>query len=338
MDKIFENKNILVTGGSGSIGEEIVKRLLKEDINKLITFGRGENNNFFLKKKLLDKRIECVTGDIRDEASLKKIFAENDFDIIYHAAAMKHVSICERYPLESVKTNILGTNNLVEISKEHNIEKLITISTDKSVNPVNVMGTTKFLAEKITTNAGYSCVRFGNVANSKGSVVPALIHDLLNGNPLSVTDPNVTRFIMRIRDAADLVIEATKYSEGGEIFVLKMKSFKLSDMVEAIKNVAVKRLSVAEKDIRVNYIGRIAGEKLHEDLINSIEQNNTYELNNMYVVYPITNGGHLSSKYKKANLNNYNSLDAAFMSIKELEDIVEEYIDKMGYENNSFIE
>jgi len=333
MDKIFQNKNILVTGGTGSIGEEIVKRLLKEDVNKVITLGREENKNFFLERRLLDKRVQCITGDIRDTTCLKNIFIEDDIDIVYHAAAMKHVSICEKFPLESVKTNILGTYNLVEVAKENEVKKFITVSTDKAVNPINVLGSTKFLAEKITTNAGFSCVRFGNVANSKGSVVPALIGDLLNSNPLNVTDPSVTRFIMRISEAADLVIDATKYSEGGEIFVLKMKAFKLSDMVDVIRDIGTKIFKINEKEIKINYVGLISGEKIHEELINSIEQKNVYDLGNMYVIFPL--GISPSNKgCKKIELNNYSSSEAELVSKLELENIVKEYIEKLNYRTN----
>lgn len=327
--KIIENKNILVTGGTGSIGQEIVKILLTQKVNKIITFGREENKNFFLKRRLCDNRIKCITGDIRDIQSLKKIFIEEDIDIVYHAAAMKHVNICEEYPLESVKTNVFGTYNLIELAKEYNVKKLITVSTDKAVNPVNVMGSTKFLAEKITLNAGYSCVRFGNVANSKGSVIPALIDDLINGNSLIVTDPNVTRFIMRINEAANLVIDATKYSEGGEIFVLKMKAFKLSDMVEVIEKIGKEIFEINEKDIKIKYLGLIAGEKMHEDLINSIEQKNVYDLENMYAIFPL--GITPSNKeYKKIDLNNYNSSEAELISKIEIENIVKEYVDTIN--------
>jgi len=330
MDKIFDNKNILVTGGTGSIGEEIVKRLLKENVGKIITLGREENKNFFLERRLHDKRVKCITGDIRDTTSIRSIFIENDIDIVYHAAAMKHVSICEKFPLESVKTNVFGTYNLIELAKEYNVKKLITVSTDKAVNPVNVMGSTKLLAEKITLNAGYSCVRFGNVANSKGSVIPALIDDLINGNSLIVTDPNVTRFIMRISEAADLVIDATKYSEGGEIFVLKMKAFKLSDMVEVIEKIGKEIFEIKEKDIKIKYLGLIAGEKIHEDLINSIEQKNVYDLGNMYAIFPL--GITPSNKvYKKIELNDYNSSEAELISKIEVENIVREYVDMLDF-------
>ncbi len=332
MDKIFDNKTILVTGGTGSIGEEIVKRLLKENVAKIITLGREENKNFFLERRLRDKRVKCITGDIRDTTCLKSIFIENNIDIIYHTAAMKHVSICEKFPLESVKTNVIGTYNLVEIAKENKVKKFITVSTDKAVNPVNVLGSTKFLAEKITTNAGFSCVRFGNVANSKGSVIPALISDILDGNPLKVTDPNVTRFIMRISEAADLVIDATKYSEGGEIFVLKMKAFKLSDIVEVIGKISTEIFEINEKDVKINYVGLITGEKIHEDLINSIEEKNVYDLGNMYAIFPL--GVSPSNKaYKKIELNNYNSSHAELILKIELEDIVKEYVDTLdlGY-------
>ena len=216
MEEELKGKTVLVTGGTGSIGSEIVKQIFNYEINKVIIFSRDEIKHFLIKKRILNERLETVVGDIRDYRSAQRVFEENDIDLIYHAAAMKHVVLCEDFPIESAKTNIFGTQNIVDLAVKYGVPKLLTISTDKSAYPVNVMGATKFIAEKITLNANYSCVRFGNVANSRGSVIPVFIDSLLNNMPINISDPNVTRF--GIPDAVKLVIKATRY-EKGEIYL-----------------------------------------------------------------------------------------------------------------------
>jgi len=176
-DKL-RGKTVLVTGGTGSIGSEIVKQLLDYEVNKVIIFSRDEIKHFLVKKRILNERLVTVVGDVRDYRSVQRVFEEFNIDLIYHAAAMKHVVICEDFPIESAKTNILGTQNVVDLAIKFGIQKMITISTDKSAYPVNVMGATKFIGERITLNANFSCVRFGNVANSRGSVIPVFIDNL----------------------------------------------------------------------------------------------------------------------------------------------------------------
>ena len=326
MKKELKGKTVLVTGGTGSIGGEIVRQILGYEVNKVIIFSRDEIKHFLIKKRILDERLETVVGDIRDYRSVQRVFEENDIDLIYHAAAMKHVVICEDFPIESAKTNIFGTQNVVDLAIKHGIPKLITISTDKSACPVNVMGATKFIAERITLNANYSCVRFGNVANSRGSVIPVFIDNLLNKKQISITDPNVTRFIIGIPDAVKLVIKATEYAKGGEIFILKMKAFRLGDLLDVILNRIAPRLGISKEDVKVNVTGLIPGEKLHEDLINNTESNRIYELDNMYVI--LKNNKDLS-KYqniKKIDLQEYTSKDVESISKEEIEEIVMKYL------------
>ncbi len=326
----LKGKNVLITGGTGSIGSEIVKQILDYDVNKVIIFSRDEIKHFLIKKRILDDRLETVVGDIRDYRSIRRIFEEFDIDLIYHAAAMKHVVICEDFPIESARTNIFGTQNLVDLGMKYGVPKMITISTDKSTYPVNVMGATKFIAERITLNANYSCVRFGNVANSRGSIIPVLVDNLLNKKPIGITDPNVTRFMIGIPDAVKLVIKATKYAKGGEIFILKMKAFKLGDLLDVIIERIAPKLGLSEKAIEVNVTGLVSGEKLHEDLINSTESNRVCELDDMYMILRNNEDVSKYQNIKKIDLHEYTSKDVELISKDEIEEIVIKYLNKIS--------
>ena len=328
MRKELKGKAVLVTGGTGSIGSEIVKQLLDYEVNKVIIFSRDEIKHFLVKKRILDERLETVVGDVKDYRSVQRVFEENDIDLVYHAAAMKHVVICEDFPIESAKTNIFGTQNVVDLAIKYGVPKLITISTDKSTYPVNVMGATKFIAERITLNANFSCVRFGNVANSRGSVIPVFIDNLLNKKPISITDPKVTRFIIGIPDAVKLVIKATEYAKGRDIFILKMKAFRLGDLLDVILDRIAPRLGTSKEDIEVNVVGLISGEKLHEDLINNTESNRVYELDDMYVILRNNEDVSKYQNLKKTDLHEYTSKDVELISKDDLEGIVMKYFKK----------
>lgn len=322
----LKGKTVFVTGGTGSIGSEIVKQVLDYEVNKVIIFSRDEIKHFLVKKRILDDRLETVVGDVRDYRSIQRVFEENDIDLVYHAAAMKHVVICEDFPIESAKTNIFGTQNVVDLAIKYEVPKLITISTDKSAYPVNVMGASKFIAERITLNASYSCVRFGNVANSRGSVIPVFIDNLLNRKPISITDSNVTRFIIGIPDAVKLVIKATEYARGGEIFILKMKAFRLGDLLDVILDRIAPKLDISKENIEVNITGLVSGEKLHEDLINNTESNQIYELDDMYVILRNNEDGSKYQNIKKIDLYEYTSKDVESISKDEIEEIVMKYL------------
>lgn len=330
-------KTILVTGGTGSIGSEIVKDSLEKGAKKVVTFSRDEIKCFQIKNEKVDPRLEAVVGDIRDFQSIEQIFDQYDFDIVYHCAAMKHVVICEAFPLEAIKTNVVGTQNVVDIALRHNVTKFITISTDKAVNPSNVMGATKQIAERITLNANkvsgrariFSCVRFGNVANSRGSVIPVFIDQLLNRKPLNVTNPEVTRFVMGISDAAKLVVNATFVAQGGEIFILKMKAFKLGDLLEVITGKIAPKLNIPADELKVNIIGLVEGEKLYEQLVNDVESSRTYDLKDMYVILP---NNEVSANYesiKKINLTSYTSKDVEMVSKVEIEQLIMQHLNRV---------
>lgn len=335
MKDVLAGKTILVTGGTGSIGSEIVNYALEQKASKVIVFSRDEIKHFLLKKRILDDRLETIVGDVRNLRSVEQVFNKFDVAIIYHAAAMKHVVMCENFPLEAAETNILGTQNVVDLAIKYKASQMITISTDKAAYPVNVMGATKFIAERMTLNANkisansqaFSCVRFGNVANTRGSVIPAFIDDLLNHKTLEVTDPKVTRFIMGISDAVKLIIKATDYAQGGEVFILKMKAFKLGDLVEVVLDRIAPRLKIPREDIRVNVTGLMTGEKLREDLINDTDSSRIYELDDMYVVLPDDESSARYPSIGKASLSRYTSNDVEFISKGEIEMTVLKYLE-----------
>ncbi len=327
MNTNLSGKTILVTGGAGSIGSEIVKQILELKANRVIIFSRDEIKHFLIKKRLSDDRLETVIGDIRDYGSIRRVFEREDIDLIYHAAAMKHVVVCENFPIECANTNINGTQNIVDLAIAYKIPKMITISTDKSVYPINAMGATKLIAERITLNANYSCVRFGNVANSRGSVIPILIDNLLNRKPLCITDPNATRFLISIPDAVRLVLKATEYSIGNDIFILKMKSFRLGDLQDVLINRIAPKLNIDEDDIKIFQTGLVYGEKLHEHLVSDAEIGKLCSIEDMYV---ILNEAKKMSKYSdihKVDIGHYTSLDAELISKNELEEFVEKYLE-----------
>lgn len=274
MNRGLEGKIILVIGGTGSIGTELVKQSLALGARKVIVFSRDETKHFMLRKRFRDERLSTVVGDVRNIRSVEKAFDTKALthnypapvDILYHAAAMKHVIMCEETPFESVMTNVIGTQNVIDTAVKQDVLKAITISTDKAFLPTTAMGATKLLAERITLNAGYSCVRFGNVANSRGSVIPVYVEDLLNDNPLYVSNPDVTRFIMRISDAVRLIIESTDKLQK-EIYVLPMPAFRLGDLVDVMTDRIAPKLKVKA---RIENGVPFPNEKQHESLSDSI--------------------------------------------------------------------
>lgn len=266
--KIFKGKRILVTGGTGSIGSEIVRQLLKYKPKQIRIYSRDETKQFYLHHELgeYEKKekglLRFLIGDIRDKDRLDRAF--NDIDIVFHAAALKHVPFCEDNPFEAVKTNINGTQNVLELAIDHHVEKVIAISTDKAVYPTTVMGITKLMMERLVVSAAnysghpeikFSVVRFGNVINSRGSVVPLWISQIRNGKPITITDKKMERFFMSIEDAVNLVFMAATAMLGSEIFVLKMPKINIHKLAKEVlkrhgtnNNHTVKIIGVRERE------------------------------------------------------------------------------------------
>ncbi|RJQ14290.1 MAG: NAD-dependent epimerase/dehydratase family protein [Nitrospiraceae bacterium] len=282
----IENKSVLVTGAGGSIGSELCRQIIKYGPSNLVLFDRYENNLFRIDLELRCEKaknngksrdnITSVIGDIIDASTLEYVFSKYNPQIVFHAAAHKHVPMMEHNPVEAVRNNILGTNNLLDVTARHNGENFVMISTDKAVNPTSIMGATKRVAELLTISKNassltkFTTVRFGNVLGSNGSVVPIFREQLKNGGPLTVTHPEIKRFFMLIPEAVQLVLLAASSGNGGEIFVLDMGNpIKIGDLAENII-----RLSgfIPHKEIRILYTGLRPGEKLYEELFDRSEK------------------------------------------------------------------
>jgi FlaA1/EpsC-like NDP-sugar epimerase len=332
----FENKTILVTGGTGSIGRVLVKKCLQENVKEVVVLSRDEIKQFILQREAKDSRLRIFLADIRDTNALDRIFnLTKDIDIVFHAAAIKHVIVANENPVEATLTNVIGTQNVVDAAIKYEVPTSVLISTDKVVEPINVMGATKLISERIFLNAAklskkqvFSAVRFGNVANSRGSVIPAFVDDLLSKRELIVTDLEVHRFIMRIEDAVNLIIKESKLAVGGEIFVLKMKAFQLKDLVKVMIRKIAPRLGISAEKVKVNKIGLISGERLNEKLFFSDELDRVFDLGDFYVITDLKNFPR-HKKYEGYPLTDHAQMSAdkaQKISLKELEKIVMEYI------------
>lgn len=325
LNDFYKDKKILVTGGSGSIGRKIVKELLEYDVDVVRVFDNNETALFNLEQDLNSRKIRTLVGDIRDYRRLERAF--KDIDIIFHAAAYKHVPLCEYNPLDAVKTNVIGTQNIIDASIACNVKKVILISTDKAVNPANVMGATKLLAERLMVSSNvysgkngtkFSCVRFGNVLNSRGSVIPIFKKQIKNGGPVTITDERMTRFIMHIHEAAKLILKAGSLSIGGDIFILKMPSVKVTDLAEAMIEYYSPKYGFNVEDIGIEIIGKRVGEKLHEELMTDEETLCAEEMDNLFIIQDKINENHPEFVYNSSEIEQL-SKDEIFDILKEID-------------------
>lgn len=328
MDSFYKNKTILVTGGSGSIGSELARKIVNLKPQSLRIFDNNETALFEIEEELRPieeqegrKIIRTLIGDVRDKERLER--ALEGVDIVFHAAALKHVPLCEFNPFDAVKTNVIGTQNVLDAALNQNVEKFILVSTDKAVNPINVMGTTKLLAERLTISANsygptkrtkFSCVRFGNVLNSRGSVVPIFQRQLAHGGPITITDPTMTRFIMRIPDAAELILKAGEQAEGGEIFILKMPAVQIDDLAE----VMIEEIAKNPEEIETVLIGKRVNEKMYEELMTQEEAIYAVEKEDLFIIN--------SSKEPTHNDIEYNSHTIDRLSKDEIKLILREIL------------
>ena len=267
-------KKVLITGAGGSIGSELMRQCLTFDPDLLVLLDQSEHNLFNIEKEALrgsyPVAFQTILGDIRDEKLLNRVFASFNPDVVFHAAAYKHVPMQEEHPWEAVQTNIQGTFNLIKIAEEYDVNRFVLVSTDKAVNPTNVMGATKRVAEKLiqskskNSNVKFMAVRFGNVIGSSGSVIPIFQKQIQSGGPITITDPKMERYFMSISESAQLILQAGSMGNGGEIFVLDMGN------PVNIKDIAYELIRLSglepEKDISIEYIGLRPGEKLFEEL------------------------------------------------------------------------
>jgi UDP-N-acetylglucosamine 4,6-dehydratase len=283
----FESKTILITGGTGSFGTAVLSKLLVSSINEIRIFSRDEKKQDDMRKSLHDPRLKFYIGDVRDKDSLTS--AVNGVDFIFHAAALKQVPSCEFYPSEAVKTNILGTENVIDSAIQNNVRKVVCLSTDKAVYPINAMGISKAMMEKIliaktrnfySSNTIGCCTRYGNVMASRNSVIPLFVDQILNAKPITLTDPHMTRFMMSLEDSVDLVLFALNEGGNGEILVQKAPAVTIEVLVNALKDI----FNVPNHPVSV--IGTRHGEKLYETLLSREEMSSAEEVGNYYRVKP----------------------------------------------------
>jgi len=323
---MFKNSNVLITGGTGSIGLELTKALLYLKPKQIRLFSNDENG-LFEAKNIFNKyrEVTYAFGDVRDVQSIEN--AIEDCDFIFHGAALKHVQFCEDNPYEAISTNVIGTQNMISYAIRHNIQKFVLISTDKAVNPISVMGATKLLGERLVMRASklvrrpvFSVVRFGNVLGSRGSVISIFERQVKEGTQMTVTDPNMSRFIMLPYDAARLVLYAAQLAKPGETFILKMKAVKIGDLAEASKEFFAKLYRKKQSDIKIKIIGSRPGEKIHEELMTETEASNSIQTEYFYIVHPHPKriGSSKSSIRPSHNVRTYTSNEAPLLSKRDI--------------------
>lgn len=296
IDQALRGKNVLVTGGGGSIGSELCRQIAAAQPGQLTILDCNENNAFYIQQELKrtypELNLVTLIGSVRDTDRISQIFGEVKPDVVYHAAAHKHVPLMEDSPNEAVKNNVLGTANTAKAAAKAGVKKFVLISTDKAVNPTNVMGTTKRICEMIIQMMArrypqtcFSAVRFGNVLGSSGSVIPLFKKQIAAGGPVTVTDPRVIRYFMTIKEAVSLVLQASYYAKGGEIFVLDMgEPVRIDDMARLLIELSG---YVPDVDIEIRYIGLRPGEKLYEELLMAVEGMEKTANNRIFIGQPI---------------------------------------------------
>ena len=282
---MFSNKTLLITGGTGSFGNAVLRRFLQSDLKEIRIFSRDEKKQDDMRKHYNDPKLKFYIGDVRDYQSV--LSAVRGADYIYHAAALKQVPSCEFHPLEAVKTNVLGTENVLEAAITSGVKRVVCLSTDKAVYPINAMGISKAMMEKVmvaksrSSNSTVICgTRYGNVMASRGSVIPLFIEQIRIGKPITITDPSMTRFMMTLDDAVDLVLHAFEHGNPGDIFVQKAPAATIETLAKALTQL----MGAAEHEIRV--IGTRHGEKLYEALLSREERVAAQDMGDYYRVPP----------------------------------------------------
>ncbi len=329
----FTGKNILITGGTGSIGLGLIKELIKHKPRAIRIFTNDENSIFESKRIIGNNPIfTFMMGDVRDRDRLN--LAIRNTDIVFHAAAMKHVDICEQNPFDAVKTNVIGTSNILEAALLEDVSKFILISTDKATNPTSTLGASKLLAERLTAKASsyrgrgrttFAKVRFGNVIGSRGSVFQIFLEQIRKGLPVTVTDKRMTRFIMSIPEAASLILKITHIAKDGEIFILKMPSVRITELAKGVLDVYSKRYGTnktKKSPIRISTARE--GERFHEYLISPGEVQFCHDLGNMYKISREINN-------KKISVQGLGSETAPKISQEKIYKIINELLDEYSY-------
>jgi UDP-N-acetylglucosamine 4,6-dehydratase/5-epimerase len=323
---MFDGKNILITGGTGSLGIALTKRLLKFNVGSIRILSRNESKQVEMEENFNDERLRFLIGDIRDLPRLNRAFS--GIDLIFHAAALKHVPLIEYNPFEAIKTNVLGSQNVIDAAIEQKVKTVISVGTDKAVAPLNAYGATKLLMEKSFVTASsyvtpdktkFISLRYGNVFGSSGSVVPKFIKQIQNKKKITITDPKMTRFSITMDEALDFILEATKDGKGGEIFVPEMSAFSIEDL----KNAMFELLGDSGEEV----IGLRAGEKMHENIITGDEMQYAWKLGKNFIIFhPHITEKEIKEKYsniqKIEKFSSYSSEHAKKISHDELKEMI----------------
>ena len=300
---MFDDKKILITGGTGSLGQALTQRLLQKNVKTIRILSRNESKQIEMESKFNDDRLRFFLGDIRDKERLVR--ATEDIDYVFHAAALKHVPKIEYNPFEAIKTNVIGSQNVIDACLEANVKKVICIGTDKAVSPLNTYGATKLLMEKLFVTANnyldpkkhatkFIAVRYGNVLGSSGSVVPKFIEQIKNKKKITITDNQMTRFSITMDEALDFILKAAEYGQGSEIFVPKIRAYTIFDIKKALTEIL--------GDYGEEIVGIRPGEKLHEALINNEEIRYSWEYKDLYMItnplYPMFHPNVINDTYQ----------------------------------------
>lgn len=322
---MFKDKTLLITGGTGSFGHAVLDRFLNTDIGEIRIFSRDEKKQDDMRKHYNNEKIKFYIGDVRDLSSVKN--AMNDVDYVFHAAALKQVPSCEFFPLEAVKTNVIGTDNVLSAAIDYGVRKVICLSTDKAAYPVNAMGTSKAMMEKVVVaksrtvsaeKTSICCTRYGNVIYSRGSVIPLFIEQIKSGLPLTVTDGNMTRFIMSLEEAVELVVFAFNHAESGDIMVQKAPACTIDVLAHAIKE-------LFGDDNEIKYIGIRHGEKMYETLLTNEECSFAIDMDKFYRVPADKRDLNYDKYYSQGNkqrnfLKEFNSNNTELLNVEQVKE------------------
>jgi FlaA1/EpsC-like NDP-sugar epimerase len=337
----LDNKNILITGGTGSWGNVLVKEILKRfSPKKIVIYSRGEVRQVEMKRKFNNPKLEFMIGDVRNKERFN--LACKDMDIVFHLAALKHVTVCEENPSETIDINVKGTQNVVDCAIENDIPRVVYVSTDKAVNPINLYGVSKAASERLIVNANlrigktvFSCIRAGNVMGSSGSVIPLFRKQIEVSNLITLTDKRMTRFIMSLEEAIGLLLRAAEQSVGGEIFVMKMPGLRIIDLAEVMAK------EIGNKNTKIKMIGIRPGEKIDELLVSPNEVARTVDFGDYYVIMPYVPIKRAISRYenrKKVDFKFYSSANTELLSQGEIKDVLRRNnFLKKGYEYEELI-
>jgi UDP-glucose 4-epimerase len=324
---MFKDKVLMITGGTGSFGNTVLKRFLSTSVREIRIFSRDEKKQEEMRILLNNSKLKFYIGDVRDFDSTSQ--AMKGVDYVFHAAALKQVPSCEFYPMEAVRTNILGTENVMNAATANGVKRLVVLSTDKAVYPINAMGISKAMTEKLmVANARMQCegetvfcaTRYGNVMASRGSVIPLFVSQLKEGKPLTVTDPNMTRFLMSLEDSVDLVLYAYEHGQQGDIFVQKAPASTVADLAQALKEIFAKT-----NEIRI--IGTRHGEKLYETLISREEMAHAKDVGEYYRI-PADNRDLNYAKYFSdgemniSNADDYTSHNTTRLNVEQIKTLL----------------